>query len=204
MTPVCEHCGDALVEQIRHTLIETGYFHADDLDQLGVPPEHCNLKGSRSAWFRNKGFMESTGVYRKVAHPAANGRKAPTYRITEKGRAKLVGHRAEDRDQASNSLPGPVNATPSSVSGEEPTNGTINPEGQAANAAGNALDRPSGGSANQAASVHGAGDQPIAAEDEALGISTPLVPDASSELLELPIEEAPAKPSAYDPWSEAA
>lgn len=83
--------GGAIDERIRLTLLETGHFHADDLDALEVPPEHCNLKGTRAAWFRNKRYMGSTGVYRKVSHAAANGRKAPIYRITKLGREKLVG-----------------------------------------------------------------------------------------------------------------
>lgn len=82
---------DAIDEQIRRTLLETGFFHADDLDALGVPPEHAQLKGTRSAWFRNQGFMEKTGAERKVSHKAANGRKAAIHRITKLGREKLAG-----------------------------------------------------------------------------------------------------------------
>ncbi len=81
---------DAIDEQIRLTLLETGYFHADDLDELCVPPEHAQLKGTRSAWFRNQGFMEKTGAERKVSHKAANGRKAAIHRITPKGRRELT------------------------------------------------------------------------------------------------------------------
>lgn len=80
----------AIDEQIRRTLVETGYFHADDLDPLGVPPQHCNLKGTRTAWFRNQGFMEKSGVERKISHAAANGRKAAIHRITKKGRDHLL------------------------------------------------------------------------------------------------------------------
>ncbi len=94
---------DAIDEQIRWVLLETGYCHADDLDPLGVPPQHCNLKGTRLAWFRNQGFMEKTGAERKVAHKAANGRKAPIHRITPKGRRELtsgvgVSHGAASRE----------------------------------------------------------------------------------------------------------
>lgn len=81
----------AIDEQIRRTLLETGYFHADDLDALCIPPEHAQLKGTRSAWFRNQGYMEKTGDERKVAHEAANGRKAPIHRITLKGRELTAG-----------------------------------------------------------------------------------------------------------------
>jgi hypothetical protein len=144
----------AIDEQIRRALIETGYFHADDLDPLGVPPEHCNLKGSRSAWFRNKGFMESTGVYRKVSHPAANGRKAPTYRITTKGRAKLVG---VDVGSSQNS---------DVDSGEKPSHGTINPEGTAGpHSVTGTLDRPDTLEIARG-SLAGAGGQPHRVEYE--------------------------------------
>lgn len=81
----------AIDEQIRRTLLATGFFHADDLDPLGVPPEHCNLKGTRTAWFRNQGLMEKSGAERKISHKAANGRKAAIHRITKKGREELVG-----------------------------------------------------------------------------------------------------------------
>ncbi len=94
---------DAIDEQIRLTLLETGYFHADDLDEIRIPPEHAQLKGTRSAWFRNQGFMEKTGAERKVAHKAANGRKAPIHRITPKGRRELtagVGARGERSDSS--------------------------------------------------------------------------------------------------------
>jgi hypothetical protein len=87
----------AIDEQIAGTLLAAGAFHADDLDELGVPPEHANTKGLRIGSFSRRKLMESTGVYRTVSHAAANARKAPVYRITEKGRqelSKLVGHRA--------------------------------------------------------------------------------------------------------------
>lgn len=76
-------------EQIIRTLLGTGYLHADDLDDLGVPPAHCNVRGSQMGSFRSCGYMEKTGVERKVSHAAANGRKAPIYRITAKGRREL-------------------------------------------------------------------------------------------------------------------
>jgi hypothetical protein len=72
------------------TLLETGYFHADDLFDLGVPPEHDAIKGSQTAAFVCRGHMVKAGE-RKCSHKAANGRKAKIYRITTKGRAKLVG-----------------------------------------------------------------------------------------------------------------
>ncbi len=76
-------------EHIARTLLETGYFHCDDLDALGVPPAHCNVKGSQIGSFRSQGLMEKTGQERKVSHVAANGRRAPIYRISAKGRKEL-------------------------------------------------------------------------------------------------------------------
>jgi hypothetical protein len=108
--------------------------------------------------------MESTGVYRKVSHPAANGRKAPTYRITAKGRAKLVGVGVGN---GSDSPPRSYGVGAASThSGEKPNNGTINPEGTAGpHSVTGTLDRP-GGNEIATATKHGAGDQPISAEDE--------------------------------------
>lgn len=75
--------------QIEQTLLSTGVCHANDLDDLGVPPAHCNLIGTRMARFRNKGYMEPTTERRKVTHSAANGRRNPVYRITAKGWKEL-------------------------------------------------------------------------------------------------------------------
>ncbi len=96
----------AIDEQIARTLLATGAFHADDLDELCVPPEHANTKGLRIGSFSQRKLMESTGVYRTVSHAAANARKAPVYRITKKGRrelSKLVGVSAEGARE-----PGPM------------------------------------------------------------------------------------------------
>jgi hypothetical protein len=151
----------AIDEQIRRTLIETGCFHADDLDPLGIPPEHSNLKGTRSAWFRNQGLMEKTGAERKVSHKAANGRKAPIHRITAKGRAKLVG------TGAGASLARGASQGASSRSGEpaQSDTGVPNPQG------------PGG----VASSPFGAGD----GSSEAASGDSPWSPDASPEPLEL-------------------
>jgi hypothetical protein len=80
--------------QIARTLLATGRFHVDDLDDLNLPPAAFEVRGTLVNSIRSRGVMESTGVYRKVAHAAANSRKAPIYRITSKGRqelSKLVG-----------------------------------------------------------------------------------------------------------------
>lgn len=75
--------------QIHRTLLSTGYFHVDDLDPLGVPPLASEVKGTLINSVRARGYMKSTEVRRKVAHAAANARKAPIYKITAKGRREL-------------------------------------------------------------------------------------------------------------------
>jgi hypothetical protein len=106
----------AIDEQIRLTLLETGYFHADDLDELRIPPEHAQLKGTRSAWFRNQGFMEKTGAERKVAHKAANGRKAPIHRITPKGRRELTVGMSADEGPLEKAFASPPHSDPEPAS----------------------------------------------------------------------------------------
>jgi len=76
-------------EQIIRTLLSTGYFHADDLEPLGVPAAHCNTRGAQVGSFRSRGLMEKTGEERKVAHAAANARKGQIFRISAKGRREL-------------------------------------------------------------------------------------------------------------------
>jgi hypothetical protein len=129
-------------EQIARTLLETGYFHADDLDPLGVPPEHCNVKGSQIGSFRSRGLMEKTGAERKVAHAAANGRKAPIYRITQKGREKLAGISAGvPSPQGTDGLPF-ARLRASTDSGEKPNQASLNREGTAGSHIPGTLDRP--------------------------------------------------------------
>jgi hypothetical protein len=103
-----------------------------DLDVLEVPSAHANVKGSQTGSFRSQGFMEETGVERKVAHAAANGRKASIFRITEKGRRELpkmlAGHRVGGMARPSLGGRG-VGSSPlaSSVSGESGA-GTDSPD----------------------------------------------------------------------------
>lgn len=80
----------AIEVQIGETLLATGYFHADDLDPLGIPAQHCQLAGTRTGAVRSEGLMEKTGVERARANPASNYRKAAIYRITAKGRRELA------------------------------------------------------------------------------------------------------------------
>ena len=77
-------------EHIARTLLETGFFHADDMAPFGIPEEHCNVIGSQIASFRNRKLMMAVGE-RKCQHKAANGRKAKIYRITDLGRKELAG-----------------------------------------------------------------------------------------------------------------
>lgn len=93
-SPVLDRWRLVMEEQIARTLLATGLFHVDDLDELNLPPAAFEVRGTLVNSVRSRGVMESTGEYRKVAHAAANGRKAPVYRITSKGRrelSKLVG-----------------------------------------------------------------------------------------------------------------
>jgi hypothetical protein len=93
-SPVLDRWRLVMEEQIARTLLATGRFHVDDLDDLNLPPAAFEVRGTLVNSVRRRGLMESTNVYRKVAHAAANGRKAPIYRITSKGRqelSKLVG-----------------------------------------------------------------------------------------------------------------
>lgn len=75
-------------EHIARTLLDTGYFHADDLTDLGVPGQHCNIRGSQTAAFVAKGWMKKVGE-RKCEHRAANARKAAIYKVTDEGLANL-------------------------------------------------------------------------------------------------------------------
>lgn len=78
-------------QQVFRTLLATGYFHVDDLDCLDLPPAAFEVRGTLVNRVRAKGWMQRSGFERKVAHKAANARKAPIYRITAKGRAELPG-----------------------------------------------------------------------------------------------------------------
>lgn len=105
--------------QIHRTLLATGGFHVDALDELDLPPEAFAVRGTLVNSVRARGVMESTGEYRKVAHAAANARKAPIYRITQKGRqelTKLVGPGADQQREVG--VHGPANPTASIQSGE--------------------------------------------------------------------------------------
>lgn len=80
---------DRIRRHMARTLLATGHLHADDLTVLEVPAAHANVAGSQFGGFCQQGFMESTGIERKVAHAAANARKGKIFRITEKGKREL-------------------------------------------------------------------------------------------------------------------
>jgi hypothetical protein len=108
-------------EQIARTLLATGRFHVDDLDDLNLPPAAFEVRGTLVNSVRARGVMESTGEYRKVAHAAANARKAPIYRITKKGHqelSKLVGLGTDAR--AYSAPEDPVSAQSGEVSSAAP------------------------------------------------------------------------------------
>jgi hypothetical protein len=74
---------------IFETLVETGRFHVDDLDAIDAPPRAVEARGTLVNSIRARGFMKSTNVQRRVAHAAANARKAWIYEITPKGRRQI-------------------------------------------------------------------------------------------------------------------
>lgn len=129
-------------EHIGRTLVETGYFHADDLAALGVPPEHDAIKGSQIAAYACRKWMKAVGE-RKCQHKAANSRKAKIYRVTDLGREKLVGVSTGVRPpQGAEGSCSPSPLCASADSGEKPA-GSENPEGNAG-CVSSALDRPRG------------------------------------------------------------
>lgn len=77
-----------ILEAIRNALIAKGEVFADDLADLGVPPEHQSIIGSQFARLVNVGLIEAFDR-RRCLHPAANGRKANVYRPTRFGKLKL-------------------------------------------------------------------------------------------------------------------
>ena len=184
----------AIDEQIRRTLIETGYFHADDLDALGVPPEHCNLKGTRAASFANRKLMERSGVERKVSHKAANGRKAPIYRITAKGRAQLVGSDT-GTPHVLPGVPGPREQRSHGEAACSPAPSVASGEPAQSNAG---LPTPQGEGGATTSVPLGAGDEldRVASGETALPTEAP---DAPPEPLKLDIPD-----SSYDRMKDAA
>jgi hypothetical protein len=77
-------------EHVMRTLLETGWFTADDLDPLGIPEHYRrSVHGLVTAYFRGKQpYMEEAGR-RKSERPERKGAKNTVFRITVKGRREL-------------------------------------------------------------------------------------------------------------------
>lgn len=108
-------------EHLRTTLLVTGYLHADDVADLGVPEPHCNLIGTQFASFTNRKLMVKVGE-RKCEHKAANSRKAAIFRITKLGRETLAGVGAGTPKEQSSDGPSPsAQGCASTDPGESPS-----------------------------------------------------------------------------------
>lgn len=75
-------------EHITRTLLETGYFNAEDFDALGIPAAHVNVCTSWIGHFSKRKVMEPIS-WRYSSKPSRKGGKVWTYKITQKGRDKL-------------------------------------------------------------------------------------------------------------------
>ncbi len=87
-------------EHITHTLIETGYFSAEDFDSLGIPPAHVNVCTSWIGHFSKRKVMEPIS-WRYSSKPSRKGGKVWTYKITQKGRDELPALLEETRSELS-------------------------------------------------------------------------------------------------------
>jgi hypothetical protein len=158
------------------TLIETGAFHADDLQPLQIPEAHSAVIGSQIASYVNRKLMRKVGE-RKCIHKAANGRKAAIYEITDLGRKTLAGVGA-----------GSVCPSGTSADSGESAGCSDDTEGSATGARPSILDRPAGSS-------FPADDAVSDSDDRSEGPSTP-----PSEPPQLPGVE----PSPYERLRDAA
>jgi hypothetical protein len=176
-------------QQVFRTLLSTGYFHVDDLDCLDLPPAAFEVRGTLVNRVRAKGWMQRSGAERKVAHKAANARKAPIYRITTKGREELptlVGNNSGEGGSSS--------VAAAVVSDEIPVADTL----PGALPGGSAHTSAPGSSDQTLVGVDGEQDSRSVVRKAGSGAS--VHPDESEAL---PLFEDSA-PSAYDPYSEAA
>lgn len=178
-------------EHIAHTLTATGYVSAEDLDALGIPPEHVNIGNSWLGHFSKRRLMAPV-IWRYSSKPSRKGGKVWTYRITEKGREELPALLSEVRstlarygagDPAEGNGSAGTRRSASAVSGEASRLDTTNPEGQEATGShAPALDRPGGTLFRHGET--GAGSSRGVEPEPALFDADP--------------------PSMYDPFSEAA
>ncbi len=84
---------------IEATLAGTGYFHAEDLLELGVPADCKNCVGAQIQAQLRSGAMRETGVRRATKDPAGHGRRSAVYEITEAGRQRLRPPADEELEQ---------------------------------------------------------------------------------------------------------
>ncbi len=76
-------------EHMARTLMETGYFHSDDLEPLGIPEEHRNIAGSQAGGFVSRKLMVEVSR-RASSKPSRKKAKSAVYQITAKGRTVLT------------------------------------------------------------------------------------------------------------------
>jgi hypothetical protein len=71
-------------EGIVQVLCRQDTVHANDLYELGLPDEACNVAGSAFASYLGKGWIASTGERRASTRPSRNCAKSFIYRATAK------------------------------------------------------------------------------------------------------------------------
>jgi hypothetical protein len=122
-------------QTIRQAIFESleieGYFHADDLLTLGIPPDCKNIVGAQVNALVRQGYMAETGERRSTSDPAGHGRRSAVYRITDLGKTKL---RPLNQVTAGESLGGPAMASRggSSTEGIYRSPSPVNPDHAAA------------------------------------------------------------------------
>ena len=66
--------------RIKTALLDTGFFHASDLVELGIPPESKNCVGAAVMAAVRRGWMVETGERRASTDRAGHSRKSNVYR----------------------------------------------------------------------------------------------------------------------------
>jgi hypothetical protein len=111
------HWSQIVREGIIDVLRGTGYFHADDLADLGIPDEHRNIIGSQTAKLVNQKWMKKRGERRSI-NPSRNAAKTGIYKLTDLGRESIVGVGAGNRDGDRTGSTGPRSASLSHASAD--------------------------------------------------------------------------------------
>lgn len=175
-------------EHLTHTLIETGYFSADDFESIGIPAEHVNVGNSQMGRFSKQKLMEAI-TWRYSTKPSRKGGKLWTYRITAKGRQDLPKLLTDTRKELASAGLGIEN--PEGISPHARVKGTLDRLGGRnafpADGAGSSLDAEPGNP------LPGGDATPLPAPPGA-------VPDVEGEALTL----LPEVPSTFDPDMRAA